>query len=120
MAALTATDWTVSVERKNSPGGTKTKMYECKLTLATTGTYGSGGIPIPTRQQFGFVRNLDYINVLDQLASSASMIVKYDKLAGTIRLYTTTASSGTSIAELATTITAGSGSFVIYVEAVGW
>lgn len=119
MAALTATDWTVSIEDRASPGGTKKKHHRCKITLATAGEYTTGGIPIPSRAKLGFVSRLDYIDVFDQLASSASYVVKYDQLAKTLRIYSTTASV-LALAELATTVVPGSPSFIVYIDAVGF
>lgn len=119
MAALTATDWTVSIEDRGRHMGGK-KRYRCKLTLATAGSYPSGGVPIPSLSNFGFVKQLDNIIVFDQLASSASYIVKYDQAAKSIRIYSTTASITAALNEVATTVTVGAASFVLYVEAVGW
>lgn len=121
MAALTATDWTVSVEDKGSPGGTKKKHHRCKLTLATAGSYPSNGVPIPAYGKLGFVSRVDYVVPFDPYAGAASYVLKYDQANKTVRVYTTTASTGTSMAEVATTVTVGAGgAFIVYVDAVGW
>lgn len=120
MAALTATDWTVSIEDKASPGGTKKKHHRVKLTLATAGSYPSNGVPIPTAGKLGFVSRVDYVVMFDDLAQAASYVVKYDQANKTVRVYTTTASTGTNLTEVATTVTVGAGSFILYVDAVGW
>jgi hypothetical protein len=66
MAALTATFWTEVVEARFIEG--KHKRNRVKLTLSSTqaGTYpSSGGIPLPTT--LGMVRNVDYVNVIQDL-----------------------------------------------------
>jgi len=119
--ALTATDWTVSVQDKASPGGTKKKHHRCKLTLATAGSYPSNGIPIPAASALGMVSRVDYVVPFDSYAAAASYVVKYDQANKTMRVYTTTASTGTALTEVATTVTVGAGgAFIMYVDAVGW
>lgn len=119
--ALTATDWSVSIEDKAAPGGTKKKHHRCKLTLASDGSYPSNGIPIPSASKLGFVSRVDYVVPFDDYAAAASYVVKYDQANKTVRVYTTTASTGTSLTEVATTVTVGGGgTFILYVDAVGW
>lgn len=112
MAALTATSWTCAVQTTRIENKQRITRVHC--TLPTTGEYTTGGIPIPGREALGMVRNLEYI-VPFAAEPGAARIWKYDPVNGSIRMYT--ASDG---AELATTATAGAGSVIMYVEAVGW
>lgn len=111
--ALTATDITTVVEDRAVEG--KKHRNRCQLTLATDGTYPSGGIPLPGREALGMGRNIDYVIITDP-DDAVSTIVRYDQDNHKLRLYT--ASTG---AELATTATVGSTVLnTLYVEAVGW
>ena len=118
MAALTATDWTVSVEERTIEG--KKRRNRVKLTLASDGSYPSNGIPIPSAGKLGHVRNVDYIILTDENAGTVNP-VKYDQANGTIRVFVATATAGAHMTELATTVTAGAGgAFILYAESVGW
>lgn len=109
--ALTATDWTVTVQHNRIQKNERRVLAKCVLA---SGTYPSDGVPIPSNGKLGMGRNLDHIILVDQ--DSFSNIMKYDKDNGTIRIFT--ASTG---AELATTATVGSSILdTIYIEAVGW
>lgn len=121
MAALTATDWVISIEDKASPGGTKKKHHRVKLTLATAGSYPSNGVPIPTYSKLGFVSRVDYVIPFDAMSQVATYVVNYDQANKTFRVFTTTASTGTNLTEVATTVDVGAGgAFIVYVDAVGW
>lgn len=118
MAALTATDWTIDVQTRNIEG--KQKRHRAKLTLATAGSYPSSGIPLPAAGRLGFARNIEHIILMDPFAADVNPI-KYDQTNKTLRVFVATATAGASLAELATTVTAGAGgAFIVFVEAVGW
>jgi hypothetical protein len=128
MAALTATDWVitpVSAPRNpNVDNGVRTVRMQ--MSLATVGTYPSGGIPIPTAASaWGMKRGFEYISIYDA-AQNNVLIPKYSATGNVIRLYQQQGlSSGTvgNLIELATTATAGSATFgdmILYVEAKGY
>jgi hypothetical protein len=133
MAALTATDWVVSLAtgRYRNPviGSSGEKTVKASMTLATTGTYPSNGVPLPAASNFGLARYIDNIVIYSD-APAAPIIPKYDPDNNSIRYYRQQGlSSGTAgtLIEVATTVTIGStattgagGSNVLYVEAKGW
>lgn len=117
--ALTATDYTVTIEDRHIEG--KHRRNRCKLVLPTDGLYPSDGIPAPTFNQLGMVRNIDYVIITDGDATNHT--IKYDQDAHTFQLFKLSTASVTAqdLVELATTATVGStvlGTF--FVEAVGW
>jgi hypothetical protein len=93
------------------------------MTLATAGTYPSGGIPIPTTpSKWGLKNELKDIVMIDS-AHGNTLIPKYSATGNVLRLYQQQGlSSGTvgNLIELATTATAGTGgTMILYVEARG-
>jgi len=132
MAALTSGDWTISLVTgllRRSPRyeGSGTKHIRASMTLATAGTYPSGGIPVPTAAStWGFARTFERIQIYDSSQANGS-IYKYSATGNVIRIYqdnATTSDGATSqgaLAEMATTATAGTGgAVVLYVDATGW
>jgi len=135
MAALTATDWTLAEVSYTATAGSHydhhvlsngKRVKRISMTLATVGTYPSGGIPLPTStdpQGFGMKNQVDYLRIYDA-AQADNNVVKYSATGNVIRLYQQQGlSSGTvgDLIELATTATAGSGgNMIIYVEAYGF
>lgn len=118
MAALTATDWTVSIlDRKIENGGTRRNRIQ--LTLATAGSYPSNGIPWPSAAAVGMKRNLDFIALYDNNANANTRTLN-DAENSTFRVFSSTASA-TQEAEVATTVTLGSSAtpFILFGEAVG-
>lgn len=112
MAALTATGWTISITDENIQSGER--RVHASLTLPTAGEYPSNGIPLPTGS-LGMHRNLAFVSVMGADVGN-STIVKFDEANKTLRAFV--ASTG---AEVATTATVGAGgTWVAYVEAVGW
>lgn len=110
--ALTATDWTVTVQSNLIQNGERRTF--CKLELAS-GTYPSNGVPVPANGKLGMGRNLSHIIISD--ADSFGNAIKYDKDNGSFRIFL----ASTPGTELATTATVGSAVLAtIYVEAVGW
>ena len=125
MAALVSSDWTIAVLDRRTEN--KVRVHRCSMTLATVGTYPSGGVPIPTTpSRWGFARNFDTMAILDSSQGSGK-VVKFSATGYVIRFYQNPASAsdtGTAqgdLAELATTATAGtSDGMVLYVHAFGW
>jgi hypothetical protein len=134
--ALTATDWTLDELSYTATAGghfdhhilsNGKRVKRFSMTLATAGTYGTGGIPIPTTvANWGMKRQLDHLNIYDN-AQANGQVVKYSATGNVIRLYvaggTATTATGVQInlAEMATTATAGTGgTMILYVEATGF
>lgn len=125
MAALTSSDWTIAVIDQRIEN--KTRINRCSMTLATVGTYGSGGVPVPTTPStWGMKRSMDWLRIYD-MAQADGSVAKYSATGNVIRFYQAPASAsdaGTAqgdLAEMATTASAGTGgTMILYVEAVGW
>jgi len=116
MAALTATDWTVTVQSDRIQA--KTRMVYATIALPTTGTYPSAGVPVPTYDKFGFKRNLESLSIHGGgVTGNTGQRFMYDQANGTIRIFVATTGN-----ELATTVS-GAGTTaaeVLYVMARGW
>lgn len=117
MAALGASDWTVTVlsDRIHQ----KVRHVRATISLPTSGTYPSNGVPIPLYSKFGFKRNIEDMQI-DTDNTGATLLgtrFKYDFTLQTIRVFVATTGN-----ELATTANGdGSGAAsVIYVTARGW
>lgn len=118
MANFTATDWSLVVDDRNIVF--KKRRNKVTMTLGTGANdgYPAGGIPIPTTVgDYGMVRNLDYVHIID--ANSASGIVWKTGVTGNVfRGYRQGSTTGAILIELGTaTVMAGQ---VFIVEAVGW
>ncbi|HYE94551.1 MAG TPA: hypothetical protein VEA38_26185 [Terriglobales bacterium] len=90
MADLAASDVTVTIQtgKPHNPRieGTKRKSF-CSFTFGDGAlTYPSGGVPLPTYEKWGLVRNLEYLELVDSDDASALM-AKYDAANHKLRLY---------------------------------
>lgn len=137
MAALAASDWTVAeVSYSSGSGGVYNheirndgrRVKRFSMTLATAGTYPSGGIPIPTaKATWGMKTVFERITNIYDSSQFVGDVVKYSATGQVIRLFqmgATTSDAGTAqqaLTEFATTATAGTGGGrVLYVEAIGY
>lgn len=68
--SITATVIVVTVNERNIEG--KKKRNRCTVTLTSADTYPASGAALPTHGQFGMVRQLDYIIMLEQVPTLAS------------------------------------------------
>ena len=126
MTALASGDWTIAEvdyphNRQIRDDGVR--VIYASMTLATVGTYPSGGVPVPTTPStWGLKREFKYLNIIDS-ANGNTLIPKYSATGNTIRFYQQQGlSSGTvgNLIELATTASAGTGgTMILYVEAYG-
>ncbi|MHC4500722.1 MAG: hypothetical protein ACYS21_16615 [Planctomycetota bacterium] len=118
MAAFTATDWSVTVQRTWIAG--PTRHSRCKLT-ATVGSTISGAdalLPLPTAGKLGMKRNVDYVIITSGLlATNGDRLVDYDQVNHKLKVFSGTATVDNPIQETASA-TAITGT--IYIEAVGW
>jgi hypothetical protein len=122
--AITATVAQITVNEQNIEG--KKKRNRCTIQLSSADTYPSAGIPLATFGQFGMVRQLDYVILLEAIPSLSSdtFVWTYsasDGNQGTLRAFGT-ATAGTAAVELvevATTISLDADTKFL-VEAVGW
>lgn len=115
MAALTATDWTVSVQQDRIHQ--KSRHIAATIQLPSAGTYPSNGIPMPAYTSFGFKRSVDRFIINGQTASD-SKLWKWDPTNNTLRAFGTASGTGQGV-EVATTV-CFSDTPTFYVTAIGW
>lgn len=88
MAALTSASWTVAITDQWISH--KKRYIQGTLLLAGTDTYPTGGIPMPTAAQLGFVRNVDRIDIFGVDATAggtAEYVTRWDKANNKLFLY---------------------------------
>lgn len=85
MTALASTDVTLTVERQTIAGSTRRNRTKIVFGDGAL-TYPASGVPMPAFGSFGMRRNLDYLTVFDENASSG-IVWKYDRDNNTMRGY---------------------------------
>lgn len=128
--ALASSDWTIAEvgfphNRSVMSNGDRRSFYT--MTLASTGLYASGGIPIPRNPKtWGFKSVFKRLNIIDS-AQGSGVVWKYAATGYVMRAYENPASAsdtGTAqaaLTEMATTASAGTGGTqILYVEATGY
>jgi hypothetical protein len=123
--SVTATVITVTVNERNIEG--KKKRNRCTVTLTSADTYPASGIALPTHGQFGMVRQLDYIMLLEQVPtlSSDNYVWTWSATAGagqgSIQGYgTTTAGTAPAVLQELTSGETVDAETKWLIEAVGW
>lgn len=114
MAALAASDWTVTV--LSDTIHQKVRRIRASMSLPTTGQYTSNGVPLPLFSTLGFKRGFTNVRLESDGANFGSRF-KWDPINGTVRIYVATTGN-----ELATTANgAGNGAAeVLYAVFEGW
>jgi len=85
MAALTAASWTLTLTKRYRKAGRK--YAEGTLLLAGVDTYPTGGVPLPAKEKFGFIREFSGITLGGQVAAITSYGEKYDRANHKLMLY---------------------------------
>jgi len=88
MAALTAASWTLTITERFVRG--VKKITHGTLALPGTDTYPNDGIPLPTKDKFGFIRQMDSLILfgVDPTAGTVSEYhTRYDKTNHKLFLY---------------------------------
>jgi hypothetical protein len=88
MTALAATDVTVTLGQRNIEHrpGTLRKVYP-DLTFGDSAlTYPSGGIPLPAKGSFGFLKQIVFGSV-EGPATADAYVYRYDRAAHTLMIY---------------------------------
>lgn len=87
MAALTAASWTLVLKKRYRKAGRK--YAEGTLALAGTDTYPDNGIPLPAKEKFGFIREmqLDIVGVDATTGTVSQYFPLYDKANHKLFLY---------------------------------
>lgn len=85
MADLAATDVTVTIEERRIES--RKRIHRVKIVFGDGAlTYPAGGVPMPAKEKFGMLRNLDYLILID--SDDANGITwKYDKDNNKLRAY---------------------------------
>ena len=142
MAALTATDWTVAYPTATDKMNGryfdteirgKKRYVNLKLTLAATGTVPAGGIPLPTFNRVGMVRNVDYYILRNAITTNFTTVrdkalhFVMNTTGKTVLVYRygltsagVAASGGRALRSATVAGLNMSGNNVLFVTAVGW
>jgi hypothetical protein len=122
--AISASNVNITITERTIEG--KKKRNRCTITLSSADTYPSLGIALPTHGEWGMVRQLDHIIMLNNLSPTSTdrylwTYTSSDGNQGTIRAFgtSTVGTAAVELAEIATTVTIPAAA-VWYVEAVGW
>ena len=87
MAYVAATDCTVTVLDKGTVGK-KRRNYGTIVFDSTSLTYtATTGIPLPTFEKFGFMKQIDYMFFNSTSATTGAFVFKYDATNKSIRVY---------------------------------
>lgn len=119
MADLASTDVTITVEERTIVK--KKRRNRVKIVFGDGAlTYPSGGVPMPAFGSFGFVRNLDFLILIDSSAATGT-VWKYDKANAKLRGFEGDyAQAGDEeLVELDAASDAPAAQ-TLYAEAVGW
>lgn len=86
MAALTAASFTVAVTSRIRTG--KRKMHRGTITFGNgTDTYSTAGIPLPTRDKFGFTRIIEDLAIVGVNGLTADYKYTYNKAAHKLQMF---------------------------------
>jgi hypothetical protein len=86
MAALTAASFTTVVSLRGRTA--KRKMHRGTLTFGNgTDTYPTAGIPLPTRDKFGFTRVIEELIITGNNARTDDYVYRYNKAANKLLMY---------------------------------
>lgn len=85
MADLASANVTITVSERRIVGKKRRNIVKIQFGDGAL-TYPAGGVPMPTYDGFGMIRQLDYLNILDQ-DDSNGIFWKYDKDNNKLRAY---------------------------------
>jgi len=76
MASLEAADITIGITETHING--LKRHVRGTLAIAATDTYPTGGIPLPAIGVFGFIRQMDSLRIVGQVAATSQYLYTYD------------------------------------------
>lgn len=80
MAALTAASWTLTNTDRALVATLKKRVTYGTLVLAGVDTYPTGGIPLPAKEKFGMVRQMDDLRLIAQDTNATTQyLTNFDK-----------------------------------------
>lgn len=85
MAALTANSWTVVITDRHIHH--KERIVYGTMAIPAVDTYPTGGIPLPTKDKFGFVATLNSLILTGHDSLTDSFTVSFDKTNNKLQLY---------------------------------
>lgn len=85
MADLASSDVTLTISERRIVGKKRRNIVKIQFGDGAL-TYPANGVPMPAAGSFGMIRNLDYLNVLDQ-DDANGLFWKYDKENNKLRAY---------------------------------
>lgn len=85
MAALTAASWTLVITKAVRLN--RTRVVEGTLAIPGTDTYPAAGIPLPTKEKFGFRREIRSLEMWGDNVQATMYGWKYDKTNHKLLLY---------------------------------
>ena len=117
MAALTATDLTVTITDKAIVGSKR--FVRGTLVIAGTNTYPTGGIPVGGVGVWGFVRNIVDIRVTGSAGNATEYVYGYDSTNKKLQLFDeeAVAAGGPLLEALSSEVP---GARTVQFHAVGW
>ena len=85
MAALAAASWTVVITNRAIQN--RQRVIQGTMEIPGTDTYPTGGIPLPTIDKFGMVRNLDSLILMGHDSLTTGFASSWDKTNHKLQLY---------------------------------
>lgn len=117
MVALTAANVTITVTQRRI--FSKQRRHRCTITFGDGAlTYPALGVPLPSKNSFGFARVLESMNIADP-GSADGFIYKFDEANQVLRIYqgdNANASPAPAVELGAVAVAAKT----LKVEAIGW
>lgn len=77
MAALTSASITIVLLERSKEN--KKRKVKGTLAIAGTDTYPTGGIPLPAIGSFGFIRQMDKLEIVGQPGATSQYLYNYDE-----------------------------------------
>lgn len=85
MAALTAASWTIVITDKYIRG--RERQVRGTMEIPGTDTYPTGGIPLPTKEKFGFYGEVQKLTLEAHDPQTTGFAVSWDKTNNKLQLY---------------------------------
>lgn len=108
----------VTVSERWIAGG---KRYSRGLIATNNTTYASGGLDLPTKEQFGFVRQMDTLKIMgEETASATAYVYGWDKSTHKLQFFVSHDTAGATALPLDEEGADATGTRTLLYEASGW
>jgi hypothetical protein len=109
---------TVDVDQVWEAGG---KRYTTGTIATNNTTYAAGGLALPTKQEFGFRRQMDTLKIMgDDAAVTTAYVYQWDKSAHKLMFYVSHDTAGVTALPLDEEGADATGTRTLTYEASGW